>query len=50
MQPTTTIIIGDSRRIEELKDESVHLIITSPQYWQLKDYGNKVMFKNHKEF
>jgi site-specific DNA-methyltransferase (adenine-specific) len=26
--------------MEELKDESVHLIITSPPYWQLKDYGN----------
>ncbi len=35
-----TIIIGDSRRMEELKDESVHLVITSPPYWQLKDYGN----------
>lgn len=23
-----------------MKDESVHLIITSPPYWQLKDYGN----------
>jgi site-specific DNA-methyltransferase (adenine-specific) len=38
--PKTTIIIGDSRRMEELKDENVHLIITSPPYWQLKDYGN----------
>lgn len=37
---STTIIIGDSRRMEELKDEGVHLIITSPPYWQLKDYGN----------
>ncbi len=36
----TTIIIGDSRRMEELKNESVHLVITSPPYWQLKDYGN----------
>jgi site-specific DNA-methyltransferase (adenine-specific) len=26
--------------MEELKDESVHLVITSPPYWQLKDYGN----------
>jgi len=25
--------------MKELKDESVHLIITSPPYWQLKDYG-----------
>jgi site-specific DNA-methyltransferase (adenine-specific) len=24
----------------EVADESVHLIITSPPYWQLKDYGN----------
>jgi DNA modification methylase len=40
MQPKTTVIIDDSRRMDELKDESVHLIITSPPYWQLKDYGN----------
>ncbi|MBI4849637.1 MAG: thermonuclease family protein [Nitrospirae bacterium] len=26
--------------MDELKDESVHLVITSPPYWQLKDYGN----------
>ena len=38
--PKTTIIIGDSRNMNELKNESVHLIITSPPYWQLKDYGN----------
>jgi site-specific DNA-methyltransferase (adenine-specific) len=24
----------------EVADESVHLIVTSPPYWQLKDYGN----------
>lgn len=34
------IIIGDSRCMMEVPDESVHLIITSPPYWQLKDYGN----------
>jgi modification methylase len=34
------IIIGDSRQMNEVSDESVHLIITSPPYWQLKDYGN----------
>jgi len=33
------IINGDSRQMSELKDRSVHLIITSPPYWQLKDYG-----------
>jgi site-specific DNA-methyltransferase (adenine-specific) len=26
--------------MKEVEDESVHLIITSPPYWQLKDYGN----------
>ena len=35
------IIIGDSRRMHELEDESVGLVITSPPYWQLKDYGSK---------
>lgn len=35
------IIIGDSRCMKEVMGESVHLIVTSPPYWQLKDYGNK---------
>jgi site-specific DNA-methyltransferase (adenine-specific) len=34
------IIIGDSRNMAELKNNSVHLVITSPPYWQLKDYGS----------
>ncbi|HUU26893.1 MAG TPA: DNA methyltransferase [archaeon] len=34
------IIIGDSRRMKEVPDESVHLVVTSPPYWQLKDYGS----------
>ena len=34
------IIIGDSRRMTNVPHESVHLVITSPPYWQLKDYGN----------
>jgi len=33
------IIIGDSRKMDEISDKSIHLIITSPPYWQLKDYG-----------
>ena len=40
MRTTHIIINGDSRRMSELKDCSVYLIITSPPYWQLKDYGN----------
>lgn len=35
-----TIINGDSRKMNELQDKSVHLIVTSPPYWQLKDYGS----------
>ncbi len=34
------IILGDSRAMAEVQDESVHLVITSPPYWQLKDYGH----------
>ena len=34
------IILGDSRRMNDVPDGSVHLVITSPPYWQLKDYGN----------
>ena len=35
------IINGDSRQMTELIDNSIHLVITSPPYWQLKDYGSK---------
>jgi site-specific DNA-methyltransferase (adenine-specific) len=40
MLSKTIIIIGDSRNMQELNDDSVHLVVTSPPYWQLKDYGN----------
>lgn len=40
MKTNHKIINGDSRKMQELEDESVHLIITSPPYWQLKDYGS----------
>ncbi|BER91734.1 DNA methyltransferase [Atrimonas thermophila] len=33
------IIIADSRRMLEVEDQSVDLIVTSPPYWHLKDYG-----------
>jgi site-specific DNA-methyltransferase (adenine-specific) len=39
MEIQNTIINGDCRQMNELQDESVHLIVTSPPYWQLKDYG-----------
>jgi site-specific DNA-methyltransferase (adenine-specific) len=37
---TQQIIIGDSRNMPEIPDASVHLVVTSPPYWQLKDYGS----------
>jgi site-specific DNA-methyltransferase (adenine-specific) len=33
------IVFGDSRRMSNVPDKAVQLIITSPPYWQLKDYG-----------
>lgn len=35
------IVIGDSRKLNKIPDKSVQLIITSPPYWQLKDYGTE---------
>lgn len=35
------IVFGDSRSMSDIKDKSVQLIITSPPYWQLKDYGTQ---------
>jgi len=35
------IITGDSRQMTEIEDKSVDLVITSPPYWQLKDYGTE---------
>ena len=35
------IIIGDSRAMVEVPNESVHLVVTSPPYWQLKDYNDE---------
>lgn len=40
METMHKLIQGDSRNLSLIKDRSVHLIITSPPYWQLKDYGN----------
>lgn len=35
------IINGDSRNMKEIPDSSIQLVITSPPYWQLKDYGDE---------
>lgn len=36
-----TIICGDSRQMQSLSNQSIQQVITSPPYWQLKDYGTK---------
>ncbi len=37
--PQGWVYIADSRNMAETPDESVALIVTSPPYWHLKDYG-----------
>lgn len=44
------IINGDSRQMSELHNESVHLIVTSPPYWQLKDYGTENQIGFHDDY
>lgn len=39
MKTSHTIVIGDARAMSEVSDESVHLVVTSPPYWQIKNYG-----------
>jgi site-specific DNA-methyltransferase (adenine-specific) len=39
-QPTThRLVQGDARHVSFIKDESVHLVVTSPPYWTLKRYN-----------
>jgi len=35
------LFVRDSRRMEVIDDESVHLIVTSPPYWTLKEYPDR---------
>jgi modification methylase len=34
-----TVRIGDARHLDFIPDESVHLVVTSPPYWTLKEYN-----------
>jgi len=45
------IVLGDSRQLNLIPDKSVQLIVTSPPYWQLKDYGTdeQIGFKDNYE-
>ena len=51
MQTTHRIINGDCRNMDNLAAKSINLIITSPPYWQLKDYGvlNQIGFDDNYE-
>ena len=36
---TVRVICGDARRMTLISDNAVDLVVTSPPYWQIKDYG-----------
>ena len=40
-EATATVMAGDARSIDFLGDESVHLVLTSPPYWNLKQYNEQ---------
>lgn len=50
MQTEHNIIIGDSRQMDYLDDETVQLALTSPPYWQLKDYGTDNQIGYHEDY
>ena len=37
---THRLVQGDARNVPFIKDESVHLVVTSPPYWTLKRYND----------
>lgn len=41
---------GDSRNMTKMSSKSVELIVTSPPYWQLKDYGSKQQIGFHEDY
>ena len=41
MENWVKIIIGNSRKMLEVRDRTVQLIVTSPPYWSIKNYGIK---------
>jgi DNA modification methylase len=45
-----TIVNGGSREMNLLPGRSVHLVITSPPYWQLKDYGTENQIGFHESY
>lgn len=50
MKTKHKIINGDSRQMNLIPDKSVHLVVTSPPYWQLKDYGTENQIGYHEDY
>ena len=50
MKTTHKVISGDARNMELIGDESIDLLITSPPYWQLKDYGDQRQIGYHDSY
>ncbi len=50
--PTTDqrLLIADSRDLSTLDGASAHLVVTSPPYWQLKDYGHEGQIGYHQTY
>lgn len=40
MDKQITLFVGDSRNMRQISDDSVNLVITSPPYYNLIDYGH----------
>jgi modification methylase len=38
LETTHELILGDARSMPEVAPQSVHLVVTSPPYWNLKEY------------
>lgn len=39
--PRSRVVFGDARSMDNIADSSTQLVVTSPPYWQLKDYGSE---------
>ena len=44
------VFIADARSMRELPDASIHLVVTSPPYWQLKDYDRPDQIGFHNSY
>jgi modification methylase len=44
------VIIGNAMKMSELANNSVDLVVTSPPYWNIKEYGNGDKAKGYEEY